>query len=71
MLNQQMVAVLVRMQRWKQKLKKKTSAEGISGSKWYSQEALWAVNQAMSKWAVLIQPDDGFGTAIAKLAKFY
>jgi hypothetical protein len=78
-----------------------TSAEGISGSEWYSQEALRAVNQAvgrvirhrfdygavllldsrfgdqrnqegMSKWVrPYIQPDDGFGTAIAKLAKFY
>ncbi len=78
-----------------------TNAEGISGSEWYSQEALRAVNQAvgrvirhrfdygavllldsrfadqrnqegMSKWVrPYIQPDDGFGTAISKLAKFY
>ncbi len=38
----------------KTKKKNLTSAEGISGREWYSQEALRAVNQAMSKWAVLI-----------------
>lgn len=78
-----------------------SSAEGISGSEWYSQEALRAVNQAvgrvirhrfdygavllldsrfgdhrnkegMSKWVrPYILSDDGFGTAISKLAKFY